>query len=58
MTGKKINKWISLQNKKWSISCKKYAGNSNIVSKTIDNKVKTKRLKCKHEKSMSLKQMK
>ena len=42
-------------------SCKKYTGNSYIISKIIDNKVKslkTKCLKCKHDESMFLKQIK
>ena len=42
-------------------SCKKYTGNSHIISKIIDNKVKslkTKCVKCKHDESMLLKQIK
>ena len=42
-------------------SCKKYTGNSHIISKIIDNKVKslkTKCFKCKHDESMFLKQIK
>ena len=41
-------------------NCKKYTSNSNIGSKTINNKVKllkAKCLKCEHNKSMFLKQI-
>ena len=43
----------------YCVSCKKYTAYSHIGSKTINNKVKllkTKRLKCEHDKSMFLKQ--
>ena len=42
----------------YHVSCKRCTGNSNIESKTINNKVKllkTKCLKCKHDKSMFFK---
>ena len=41
-------------------SCKIYTGNSHIALKIVNNKVKllkTKRLKCEHDKSMFLKQI-
>ena len=44
----------------YSVSCKKYASNSHISSKRTNNKVKllkTKYLKCEHDKSMFLKQI-
>ena len=45
----------------YCISCKKYTGKSDMSSKTINNKVKllkTKCLKCEHNKSLFLKQIK
>ena len=64
MTDKKIRKMTIPPKQKmehtYCVSCKKYAGNSHIDSKTINNKVKllkTKCLKCEHDISMFFKQI-
>ena len=64
MTGKKIRKMNIPPKQKMEdtccVSCKKYTGNSDMSSRTIKNKVKllkTKCLKCEHDKSMFLKQI-
>ena len=53
---KKLEKWISLQNKKlkdtYCVCCKKPSDYKDMCSKTIKNKVKslkTKFVKCKHD---------
>ena len=64
MTGKKIRKMNIPPKQKmehtYCVRCKTYTGNSHIGSKTIGNKVKLLKticLKCKHDKSMFLKQI-
>ena len=60
---KKLEKWISLQNKMKHTYCqssKKYTGTSYIGLKAINNKVKflkTKCPKCEYDKSMFLKRI-
>ena len=62
-TGKKIRK-MNIPRKEnmehtYCVSCKRYTGNSDMSSKTIDNKVnlpKSGCLQCEHDKSMFLKQ--